>query len=415
MDLRELKALELAAKVRITFADGAWQIPSQATAGKVYRVTLGESPSCPCDDFQLHLRPCKHIIAARLVLARDGGGKAPEIVTDAVPKWPTYKQHWPLYDEAQRTEKRRFQVLLYDLCRGLEDPPQPKTGRRWKPMADIVFACAFKVFCTLSSRRFQCDLDDALERGYLSESMHSVRVCAYLGSEFLTPVLQALIVRSSLPLRTVETVFAPDSTGFSTSRFVRWYDEKYGVERSGHDWVKAHAICGVKTNIVTALQIAGRDAGDSPLFRPLVEKTAESFDVKEVPADKAYLSHENLGLVEKLGGTAFVPFKVNSQAGEAGTVWERMFHYYNFRREEFLAHYHQRSNAESTFSMVKAKFRDHVRSKTDTAMKNEVLCKFLAHNIVVVHQSQIELGIEPVFWKDESAEQPGVLPLVRPG
>ena len=51
--------------------------------------------------------------------------------------------------------------------------------------------------------------------------------------------------------------------------------------------------------------------------------------------------------------------------------------------------------------MVKAKFRDHVRSKTDVAMVNEVLCKFLAHNICVVHQSHIELGIEPVFWKDE--------------
>ena len=33
-------------------------------------------------------------------------------------------------------------------------------------------------------------------------------------------------------------------------------------------------------------------------------------------------------------------------------------------------------------------------------MKNEVLCKFLCHNICVVHQSHIELGIAPVFWGD---------------
>jgi hypothetical protein len=33
-------------------------------------------------------------------------------------------------------------------------------------------------------------------------------------------------------------------------------------------------------------------------------------------------------------------------------------------------------------------------------MKNEVLCKFLCHNICVVHQSHIELGIAPVFWED---------------
>ena len=74
---------------------------------------------------------------------------------------------------------------------------------------------------------------------------------------------------------------------------------------------------------------------------------------------------------------------------------------------------------ESTFSMVKAKFRDHVRAKTDTAMKNEVLCKFLCHNICCVIQAQCELGIEAVFWKDEpkdgAGELPAVLPLVRPG
>jgi len=175
----------------------------------------------------------------------------------------------------------------------------------------------------------------------------------------------------------------------------------------------------VKTNIVTAVTIEGRDAGDSPQFKPLVEQTvASGFTVKEVPADKGYLSHDNLELVEGLGGTAFVPFKVNSNPGEENSLWFRLYHYYHFRREEFLKHYHQRSNAESTFSMVKAKFRDHVRSKTDVAMKNEVLCKFLCHNIVVVHQSQIGLGIELVCWGDKPPLDEGksrdVLPMVRP-
>jgi transposase len=415
VDLRELKALELAARSRITFDGKEWLVPSQTTTG-TYRVTIGTSPTCQCEDFQLRQQPCKHVVAARLVCARDHDGTAPKIVTDAVPKKPTCAQDWPRYDYAQRTEKNRFQALLHDLCRGLQTPAQTGAGRRWKPLADMVFACAFKVFCTLSSRRFQCDLDDALAKGYLSESMHSVRVCAYLDSEFLTPVLQALIVRSSLPLKAVETTFAPDSTGFSTSRFVRWFDEKYGVERSGHDWVKAHIMTGATTNIVTAVEIAGRDANDCPMFKTLVETTAASgFTIKDVPADKAYLSRDNLAQVEALGGTAYVPFKSHCVPGEAGSLWEKMFHYYQFRRDEFLKHYHQRSNVESTINMVKAKFRDHVRSKTDTAMKNEVLCKFLCHNIVVVHQSQVELGIEPVFWGEEPAAGPlAVLPFARP-
>jgi transposase len=417
MDMRELKALEIAARSRITCADGVWTVPSQSGSGSYSVVLATGKESCTCDDHSLTGKPCKHIIAARLVRQRDGGNPAPSMDTAAIPKRPTYKQDWPAYNLAQTTEKRRFQELLADLCRGVPDLPAPKTGRRPHRGCDSVFAMAFKVYSTFSSRRFHCDLADAHERGHLTNPVPGMKVNAFFENEFFTPILESLIVRSSLPLKSVETVFAPDSTGFSTSRFVRWYDEKYGVERSGKEWVKAHAICGTKTNVVTAVVILDKNAADCPQLPALVQKTAENFAVKEVPADKAYLSHDNLDLVQKLGGTAYVPFKVNSVPGEAGSLWERMFHFYSFNRETFLCHYHQRSNIESTFSMVKAKFRDHVRSKTDVAMKNEVLCKFLCHNICCVIQSQCELGIEPVFWQDERRGQagPDVLPMVRPG
>jgi transposase len=283
------------------------------------------------------------------------------------------------------------------------------------PLADQVFACAFKVYCTFSARRFNCDLRDAQTKGYMSCSMHPNKLCCFLESEELTPIFQQLIVQSSLPLRAVETVFAPDSSGFSVSRFVQWMSEKYGVERSGRDWVKAHVMSGVKTNIVSAVIIEDRDANDCPQFKPLVEQTAANFAVKEVAADKGYLSHENLELLHSMGGTAYILFKSNSQPNELGSVWEKMFGYYQFRRDDFLKHYHQRSNAESVFSMVKAKFRDHVRSKTDVAMKNEVLCKFLCHNLCVVHQSHIELGIEPIFWGHEKAvDAPATIPFAKP-
>jgi transposase len=260
-----------------------------------------------------------------------------------------------------------------------------------------------------------CDLNDAVERGYMSKPMHPNKINTRMEDESLTPLLKALITRSSLPLRSIETRFAPDSSGFSTSRFVRWFDEKYGVERSGRDWVKVHLMCGVKTNIVTAVEIADRNAGDCPQFKPLLEATAKNFTIEEVPADKAYLSHENLELVESLGATTFIPFKSNSLPGDAGSVWEKMYLYFNLRREEFLDHYHRRSNVESTFSMIKAKFGDSVRSKTDVAMRNEALCKILGHNICCLIQAQCELGIDPVFWKNDADadERPMVLPMKR--
>ena len=56
--------------------------------------------------------------------------------------------------------------------------------------------------------------------------------------------------------------------------------------------------------------------------------------------------------------------------------------------------------AESTMWMIKSKFSEHIRSKTDRAIVNELLCKVLCHNICVVIASMYELGIEPTFWTE---------------
>jgi transposase len=138
----------------------------------------------------------------------------------------------------------------------------------------------------------------------------------------------------------------------------------------------------------------------------------ENFTVKEVAADKAYLSRENLELGDDLGGEAYIPFKSNSTDGGAGGIWEKMFLKFLLFRDNFLQHYHQRSNVESTFSAIKRKFGDSVRSKGDVAMANEVLCKILAHNLCCCIADWYALGIEPVF---DGKTPLNVLPMVRPG
>jgi hypothetical protein len=50
--------------------------------------------------------------------------------------------------------------------------------------------------------------------------------------------------------------------------------------------------------------------------------------------------------------------------------------FYPYNRDEFLTHYHKRSNSESTFSMIKAKSGARIRSKTPTAQINEANVTF---------------------------------------
>jgi transposase len=400
VDLRELKALELAARFKIEWTGQHWSVPSQSGGG-TYRVTLTPE-SCECESFGLRQLACKHILAARLVCERDFGGKGPGIVVDAVPKRPTYPQNWNAYNLAQSTEKHRLQVLLADLCRTASEPADPWTGRKRVSVADRLFSIVFKAYCGLSTRRYNCDLQDAHGRGHLSRPLHYSKVNAFITEEELTDPLRGLVAASALPLRAVETNFAVDSTGFSTNKFFRWFDEKYGVERSGHDYVKVHICAGVKTNVVTAVEIRERDANDCPLLPHLVKATAESFKLGDVCGDKGYLSAENVECIAGVGGTPFIAPKVNT-TGAAGGLFERMFHYYQFQRDDFLKHYHQRSNVESTFSAIKRKFGDSVRARNPVGMVNEVLCKIVCFNLTRVILSQIELGIEATFWKDEPA------------
>lgn len=101
-----------------------------------------------------------------------------------------------------------------------------------------------------------------------------------------------------------------------------------------------------------------------------------------------------------VGAVPFIPFKSNTQPDRGSDLWSKMFFYYNFKREEFLAHYHKRSNVESVFQMIKSKFGERLKSKTTTAQVNEALCKVLCHNLCVVIQSMYELNITPEFMSE---------------
>jgi hypothetical protein len=52
--------------------------------------------------------------------------------------------------------------------------------------------------------------------------------------------------------------------------------------------------------------------------------------------------------------------------------------------------------------MVKSEFGSRIRSKTEVAQVNEVLCKVFCHNLFVLVQSIYELGIEAKFWHKDS-------------
>lgn len=422
MDAREERGMRIAATCNLVKKGASWFVPSQSGKGRYVVVPHAEKPHCTCLDHNEGGYKCKHIFAVEFAMKREENPDGSATVTKTVsvterierlePR-KTYPQAWEAYNEAQTHEKEHFLDLLADLCWGVQNPPPAKTGRKRIPAADAIFAACYKVYSTFSGRRFMTDLRDAQQRGYIGNVPHFNSIFNALENPVLTPILRSLVVESSLPLRTVEVDFATDSSGFSTSRFIRWYDHKYGCVRQQHGWVKVHLTCGVKTNVVTAVEIKDKDTHDCTQLPDLVNQTKQNFTIREMSADSAYSTRANMECVAEAGGIPFFDFKANA-TGASGGLFQKMFHYFAFRKDEFMAHYHKRSNVESTFGMMKAKFRDHVRSKGEVAMTNEVLCKCVCHNVCVLIQEMYELGIELEFWSKPAGAGPDVLPIIWP-
>lgn len=412
---RKARGLEIARTMKIVRAtDHLWSVPSQHSAGGKYVVDV-RTNTCSCEDFETHGLPCKHIHAVQF--ARDPTLTAVAVETIAMNKQnkpegnvskkaeeekkprPTYPQpSWPAYRRAQLEEKPGGLLLMKDLFSAVQQPPYKGRGRPALPLGDALLACAVKVWTCKSSFLAAAEIRQCVTDGIIDVAPHPNSVLKLMGKSEVTPILKELIAVTAMPLAPIETDFAVDATGFSTSNHIRWFDHKWGKKKKWQKFLKAHVMTGTETHVVTSVEITVGNRGDSLEFGNLVRSTAERFNVVRVSADKAYLSNKNLALVDELGAVPFVPFKSNSRLGKGGEVWKRLWHLFHAQKSEFMERYHRRSNVETTFSMIKRRYGGAVRAKTFVAQTNEILLKILVHNINCVVHAIHELGIDPKFW-----------------
>ena len=228
---REQRGLVIAAVCKIVKKGQVWLVPSQRGNGKYTVCPDEQCPHCSCPDHETRGVKCKHIFAVEFAIKREHSedGTVTETktvtVTETVER-KTYPQNWPAYNAAQVNEKRHFQVLLRDLCSNINVPVKAARGNQPVGLSDAIFAAVFKVYSTVSGRRFMTDLNESHENGFIGKKLCYNSIFKALENPALSPILTSLIIKASLPLTAVETDFAVDSSGFTSSRFVRWYDHK---------------------------------------------------------------------------------------------------------------------------------------------------------------------------------------------
>ena len=175
-------------------------------------------------------------------------------------------------------------------------------------------------------------------------------------------ILTSLVEQSAAPLNVIEAgQYAIDSTGFSTAVYDRWFSQKHGKLCSQNAWVKLHIACGTVTHAVTSAVVTSQS--DDSQLPPLLARTRAHHDVRELSADKAYSTHANHNVLETFGVAAYIPFKDNAVVNLKFPIWSRHLCEFLLHQERFLPHYHRRSNVETVFAMIKAKFGTAVRSR----------------------------------------------------
>ncbi|PIT84462.1 transposase [Candidatus Micrarchaeota archaeon CG10_big_fil_rev_8_21_14_0_10_45_29] len=324
---------------------------------------------------------------------------------DIMEEKPTYSQNWPAYNHAKTHEKLLFFKMLRELIDDVVKPEQSfRAGRPNLPFGDLLFSACLREYSSYSSRKTIAELQIAHKMGFISHVPHFNSITNFLRSDAIYEQLQKLIIISALPLKKVESAIAVDSTGFSVSPFESWNNNKWGKPGSKRGWIKAHVATGTKTQIICSAEITDRKSHDSTMFSPLVLTCSNYFSVKEVSADKAYSSKNNISLVRGLDAYPYIMFKknVNAYTAEFSSFdWLDAWNFFSENEEEFMKHYHKRSNVECAFSMIKRKYGFKLKGKHFTSQRNELLCKFLVHNISVLIQEMFELGLEVKFMQVE--------------
>ena len=68
---REIKALQIAAKSKLTQKGNVWLVPSQAGHGEYEVRPDPQAPRCTCPDYEFRNARCKHIVAVEYVMMRE--------------------------------------------------------------------------------------------------------------------------------------------------------------------------------------------------------------------------------------------------------------------------------------------------------------------------------------------------------
>ncbi|MEK6855742.1 MAG: hypothetical protein AABX66_01140 [Nanoarchaeota archaeon] len=305
------------------------------------------------------------------------------------------KKRWPrnesIYNKIQETEFLNFfefvRYLTNYVCK----------GRKMKSiMGSLIIIHKFPNFSLRRARGFLLLLK---KFGIITLDIPCFKTLSnYRENNSLQLVLENLIEESSKPLSKIEHDFATDATGIRTNLFSSWYSLRCKKEIKKRYHLTIHITTGVKSNVVTALNVELKSGRDNLIFREHVDKTAKNFNVEEFSGDGRYWCKDNCWKVVEVGAKPYFKVWKNWAGKSRGCMpWKIMNMEFENTPEEYGKHYHKRSNVESTNHSKKSLLGNSVYSRLPSARINEETLRWINHNINVLNRAKYQWKINPRF------------------
>jgi len=287
------------------------------------------------------------------------------------------KRNWNKYNSAKMQEKRLFYDLLYELAQLIPEPVH-ENGRPPIQIKDLFFSVGLKLYSNYSGRKICSDLKQAKYMGYISDNPH------------------------------FNTMFSMDASGFGSYGSESWirvkYPDKYNKNVNWRTFLKGHILIGTRSNAVCSCEITNAHVGDVTVAPKLLEAVNGNFDIKEVSADKAYSSSRILQIIKSMEAMPYIVFKENANPSKhSPEIWIQMYNYFIKNKKYFMKKYHKRSNVETTFSMVKVRLGEFLKCKNFESQRNELMMKFICHNICCLISQIFDNGVKVDFKKCEAS------------
>lgn len=190
----------------------------------------------------------------------------------------------------------------------------------------------------------------------------------------------------------IRKIFAGiDSTGLSHGQASYYYTKRFKLRRK---FVKISICADMRRQIICGIKIRHRKRHDGVDFVLLLERAVKLAPVSTVVADHGYDSEQNHIVTENLGiqDTIIRPRYENLQVYKT-----KGFHRKNMKRHFDWETYHQRSKAETIFSVIKRMLGEHIMSRYILTQNRETMYRIIAYNCYRITRNY--LVILGVFYR----------------